>query len=125
VDLNLGVIEVSRSVVVVPGGVDEKTTKTDTSRRVALDPVGIALLEEYKDEVKSWAEAVEVTLLNDVFIFSPSVDCTTPFRPDNVTCTTCVTSRPPSSSGQGWTCVLLPVVSDTLIPRSRCGFIVT
>ena len=85
VDLKLGVIEVSRSVVVVPGGVEEKTTKTDTSRRVALDPVGITLLEEYKVEVNSWAKAVEVTLLSDAFIFSPSVDGTTPFRPDNVT----------------------------------------
>lgn len=85
VDLKLGVIEVSRSVVVVPGGVAEKTTKTDNSREVALDPVGIALLEEYKDEVIGWAKAVGVTLLKDAFIFSPFIDCTTPFRPDNVT----------------------------------------
>ena len=85
VDLKLGVIEVSRSVVVVPGGVAEKGTKTDTSREVALDPVGIALLEEYKDEVIGWAKAVGVTLLKDAFIFSPFIDCATPFRPDNVT----------------------------------------
>jgi integrase len=85
VDLKLGVIEVSRSVVVVPGGVAEKTTKTDNSREVALDPVGIALLEEYKDEVIGWAKAVGTTLLADAFIFSPFIDCTTPFRPDNVT----------------------------------------
>lgn len=85
VDLNLGVIEVSRSVVVVPGGVAEKSTKTDTSREVALDPVGIALLEEYKDEVIGWAKAVGVALPKDAFIFSPFIDGTTPFRPDNVT----------------------------------------
>ena len=55
VDLKLGVIEVSRTVVVVPGGVAKKTTKTDTFREVAIDPAGISLLEEYKGEVIGWA----------------------------------------------------------------------
>ncbi|MHB8190560.1 MAG: site-specific integrase [Ferrimicrobium sp.] len=85
VDLKLAVIEVSRSEVVVPGGVAEKTMMTDTSREVALDPVGITLLEEYKDEVIGWAKAVGTTLFKDAFIFSPFIDCATLFRPGNVT----------------------------------------
>ena len=36
------------SVVVVPGGLVEKSTKTDRARKVALDAVGIALLTEYR-----------------------------------------------------------------------------
>ena len=44
VNLDLGVLDVARSVVVARGGLAEKSTKTDRSRKVALDPVGIALL---------------------------------------------------------------------------------
>jgi integrase len=41
VNLDVGVLDVSRSLVVAPGGLAEKSTKTDRSRKVALDPVGI------------------------------------------------------------------------------------
>ncbi|HXZ82766.1 MAG TPA: site-specific integrase, partial [Acidimicrobiales bacterium] len=52
-DINLtrGVIEVVRSVVVVEGGLAEKSTKTDRSRKVALDPVGVALLTAHRAHV--------------------------------------------------------------------------
>ena len=44
VDLDRGQMEVSRSVVVVvPGGLAEKGTKTNRTRRVALDDVGLLL----------------------------------------------------------------------------------
>jgi integrase len=85
VDLELGVIEVSRSVVVVVGGLSEKTTKTDRSRKVALDPVGIALLTAHRAHVMQWITEAGGTLADDAFVFSPYVEATTPFRPDNVT----------------------------------------
>jgi integrase len=84
-DLTLGIVEVSRSVVVVPGGLAEKTTKTDRSRKLALDPVGIALLTEWQAQVVAWAEKAGAKLPKDAFVFSPFVEATTPFRPDNVT----------------------------------------
>ncbi len=84
-DLTLGIVEVSRSVVVVPGGLAEKSTKTDRARKVALDAVGIALLTEYRAKVDEWAEEAGAKLAKDAFVFSPFVEATTPFRPDNVT----------------------------------------
>jgi integrase len=84
-DLTLGIVEVSRSVVVVPGGLAEKSTKTDRARKVALDAVGVALLTEYRAEVDEWAREAGAKLAKDAFVFSPFVEATTPFRPDNVT----------------------------------------
>ena len=85
VDLTLGIIEVSRSVVVVVGGVAEKSTKTDRSRKVALDPVGIALLTAYRAHVDRWVAEAGEELPPDAFVFSPSVRGAVPYRPDNVT----------------------------------------
>ena len=81
-DVNL---DVARSVVVAPGGLAEKSTKTDRSRKVALDPVGIALLTAHRKRVKDWIAEAGGTLASDAFVFSPYVEAATPFRPDNVT----------------------------------------
>jgi integrase len=85
VDLNLGIVEVSRSVVVVVGGVAEKSTKTDRARKVALDPVGIALLTAHRAHVDQWVAEAGGELAPDAFVFSPSVRGAVPYRPDNVT----------------------------------------
>lgn len=85
VDLTVGVLDVSRSLVVVPGGLAEKSTKTDRSRKVALDPVGIALLTAHRAHVDQWIAEAGGELAPDAFVFSPFVEATTPFRPDNVT----------------------------------------
>ncbi|MHB8318221.1 MAG: tyrosine-type recombinase/integrase [Acidimicrobiales bacterium] len=85
IDFELGVVEVSRSVVVVPGGLAEKSTKTDRSRKVALDPVALAVLSQHRTRARSWAEQAGVVPADDAFVFSPFVEATTPFRPDNVT----------------------------------------
>jgi integrase len=85
VDLTRGVIEVARSVVVVEGGLAEKSTKTDRSRKVAIDPVGVALLTAHRAHVDNWITEVGGELDPDAFVFSPFVEARTPFRPDNVT----------------------------------------
>lgn len=85
VDLTRGVIEVARSVVVVEGGLAEKSTKTDRSRKVALDPVGVALLTAHRAHVDTWITEAGGELDPDAFVFSPFVEARTPFRPDNVT----------------------------------------
>ena len=85
VDLEVGVLDVSRSVVVVPGGLAEKSTKTDRSRKVALDVVGVALLTQHRQNVDSWIAKAGRECASDAFVFSPFVDAATPFRPDNVT----------------------------------------
>jgi integrase len=85
IDLERGAMEVSRSVIVVPGGLSEKSTKTDRSRSVALDEVGVALLVQYRARVDEWASEAGTEIADDAFVFSPHVDGGTPFRPDNVT----------------------------------------
>ncbi len=86
VDLELGTLAVSRSVVVVVGGVAEKSAKTDRSRKVALDVVGMALLRRHLTQVIAWlAQASGDELPPDAFVFSPLVESTVPFCPDNVT----------------------------------------
>jgi integrase len=85
VDLDNGVLSVSRSVVVDFGGVAEKSTKTDRGRRIALDAVGVALLGQHRAQVDDWARQAEVTVGPDSYVFSPYVNGCKPFRPDNVT----------------------------------------
>ena len=68
-----------------PGGLAEKSTKTDRARKVALDAVGVALLTEYRAQVDEWVTEAGGELGKDAFVFSPFVEATTPFRPDNVT----------------------------------------
>lgn len=85
VDLENGVIEVARSLVVVPGGLAEKSTKTGRARHVALDPVAVALLTEHRQMCEKNVKEAGGTLADDAFVFSPFVEATTPFRPDNVT----------------------------------------
>jgi len=85
VDLKTGQMEVSRSIVVVPGGLAEKSTKTDRGRIVALDEVGVALLTQYRDQVDGWARQADGVVPDDAFMFSPELDGSTPFRPDSVT----------------------------------------
>jgi integrase len=85
VDFERQELDVARSVVVVPGGITEKTTKTDRFRIVALDDVGVALLARHRVNVERWAHEAEATLALDAFVFSHAVDGSKPFRPDNVT----------------------------------------
>jgi integrase len=85
IDLDAGVIDVSRSLVIAPGQVVEKTTKTDRSRRIALDPVGVALLVHHQTRVSEWCKQAGGDLQHDAFVFSPFVDGRSPFWPDNIT----------------------------------------
>jgi len=85
VHFELRELNVARAVVVVPGGLDEKSTKTGRERHVALDDVAISLLEQHREQVRGWAREAEAEIADDAFVFSPAVDGSTPFRPDNVT----------------------------------------
>jgi integrase len=85
VDLMAGEVRVARSLVCTPGGLAEKGTKTDRARRIALDPVGVALLTGHRARVMDWVAQAGGELALDAFVFSPFIEATKPFRPDNVT----------------------------------------
>ena len=76
---------VARSIVVAPGGLAEKSTKTDRDRHVALDQVAVLVLRRHRTNVERCAEEARAKLDGDAFMFSPYVDGSRPFRPDNVT----------------------------------------
>lgn len=80
-----GQLEVTRSIVVVPGGVAEKSTKTDRERHVALDDVGMAVLQLHRTHVEDLASIVRCAVLPTSFVFSPEPDGSAPYRPDTVT----------------------------------------
>jgi len=84
-DLEAGTMEVARSVVVIPGGLAEKAPKTDRSRSVALDAVAVALLKHHQTRTLAKVTEARGQLAPDAFVFSPFTDCSTPYRPDNVT----------------------------------------
>lgn len=85
VDLDTGTVDVTRSLVVVPGGLAEKATKTDRGRSVALDSVGVAVLSQHRARATQWISKAGKKLPPSAFVFSPRVEGTTPYRPDNVT----------------------------------------
>jgi len=85
VDFELARIEVARSVVVVVGGVQDKSTKTNRSRYVALDPVGVSLLTGRLEETRAAARDASIELPTDAYVFSPELDGNEPFRPDYLT----------------------------------------
>jgi integrase len=80
VHLDTGVLDVSRSVVVVPGGLAEKSTKTDRGRHVALDEVAVSLLTRHRANV-DWARQAEGEVAENSFVFSPYVDGLCPSVP--------------------------------------------
>jgi integrase len=85
VDLETGIVNVARSVAVVPSGLAEKSTKTDRVRSVALDPVGVAVLLQHRARTTQWIHEAGKELAPGAFVFSPFVEAAIPFRPDNVT----------------------------------------
>jgi integrase len=80
-----GQLEVSRSIVVVPGGLAEKSTKTDRERHIALDDVGVAVLRQHRAQLDNLAAIIKFTIEPTSFVFSPEPDGSVPFRPDTVT----------------------------------------
>jgi integrase len=85
VNMDVGRLEVSRSVIVTAGGVAEKSTKTGRDRRVALDEVGVQLLCEHRARTAEWASKASAFLRAEAFVFSPELDGSRPFRPDGIT----------------------------------------
>jgi integrase len=85
VDLAAGTLRIARSMIDLPGRVEEKTTKTNQERTVALGEAGVQLLTLHRDQVLAWAHAGEVDVAEDAFIFSSGLDAATPIRPDSVT----------------------------------------
>lgn len=63
----------------------EKETKTHQDRRLTLDPETVEVLREHRARRLSTAEALELTVADDAFVFSLAPDGSAHLLPDSVT----------------------------------------
>lgn len=70
-DLVRGDVLIRRAVVAIPGGTQERATKTGESRRLALGPAAIGLLGAHHRRCAERAAACGLLLSPSAFVFSP------------------------------------------------------
>jgi len=85
VDTELATLTIERSIIEVPGGLAEKDTKTHASRRIALDPGTLGVIEDQRSEAQRLADLAEVELTDASFMFSPEPDGLIPWSPGHMT----------------------------------------
>lgn len=86
VDLNKGVLTISRSIAGDNNNhMVEKDTKTHSSRTISLDTDTRVALIDWHKTCKDKAKVCDATLVPKAFIFSGAVDGSTCFRPGRVT----------------------------------------
>lgn len=84
-DLERGVVEIQRGVVLGRDGIVEKDTKTHAVRRVALDPAAVQYLVAHRERSEDVATMCGIVLDGSGFVFSHEPDGSRPWRPDVVT----------------------------------------
>ena len=87
VDLDQRTITIERAVIIVDGGVQERSTKTHNRRTVALDAGTLERLREHLAAEQASATACGASLSAEAFVFSRRPGGTLPLRPDNCTST--------------------------------------
>jgi integrase len=85
VDLERGVVEIRRGVVLGRDGIVEKDTKTHAVRRVALDPAAVQYLAAHRERSERVAAMCGTVIDGSAFVFSHEPDGSRPWRPDVVT----------------------------------------
>lgn len=73
-DLEAAVLTVRRSIAQHGSTTEEKDTKTHQRRHVTLDPETVAVLSEQWQRCLARAQALDVTLDSEAFVFSPAPD---------------------------------------------------
>jgi integrase len=85
VDLRGKSVLIHRSVVAVPGGVEERGTKTCEQRRIAIGPKTVKLLREHEARCKDRAKKCNASLEPSAFVFSPDAAGRKPYNPHTIT----------------------------------------
>jgi integrase len=83
VDLDAGSVLIRRAVVAVPGGSQEKGTKTGEARRIAIGPRTAALLGDHYQRCLVRARECGVDLAG--YVFSPDPAGRRPYNPHTIT----------------------------------------
>ena len=84
VDTGRAVLWVPFSIAQTKTGLKRKSTKTEKGRRVALDPYTLSLLAEHRARREQLCAALGCELYDHSYLFSPSPDSSTPWRPHSV-----------------------------------------
>lgn len=84
VDVADGIVRIERGVVSGPHGLVEKSTKTHSARRVALDGRTVGIVRAHRYRMGERAVLFRVELTDESFVFSNAVDCSEPWYPDSV-----------------------------------------
>ena len=85
VDLDRSNLWVERSTAHSRTGLVEKDTKTDSQRRLSLDPHTVELLRTHRDSVAAQLAALGVALDGETYVFSTTPDYSQPRSPKAVT----------------------------------------
>jgi integrase len=83
VDLDRGTVSIERGIVLASGNLVEQGTKTHQSRRISLDAGTITSLGEHRQWAMDRAHIAGIALTTDGFVFSHSVDGSSPWHPDS------------------------------------------
>ncbi len=84
IDLQTGVLTLTRNRRQRGSRTWEKDTKTHQSRRIALDPDTVALLADYRERRNAEAATLGAALYPAAFLFSRDVEGVNPLLPDSV-----------------------------------------
>jgi integrase len=84
VDLDDGVAMFRESVVQIGKKLHEKDTKAHQQRRVSLDDATLAALRQHREAMEARARSCGRSMAKDAFVFSDSLDCSTPIPPDRL-----------------------------------------
>ena len=85
-DVSDGTIHVRRSLVYTPlTGTVEGPTKTRQLRKVALDAIGMAVIERQMSALREASETLRLSPVADPYLFFSEPDGATPFHPDSIT----------------------------------------
>jgi integrase len=85
IDLDPGTVLIARAMVHGSDGMVERSTKTHSARRIALDADTVAALSKYRARTAERAGECGVGLPEDARVFSFEPNGGTPWRPDVVT----------------------------------------
>jgi integrase len=85
VDFRRKTIVFHRSVVAVPGGVEERGTKTGEGRSLAIGPKAAKLLREHEARCKDRAKKCNATVEPSAYVFSPDAAGRKPYNPHPIT----------------------------------------
>lgn len=83
IDLDPGRLSIERGIVLVNGDLIEQGTKTHQSRRISLDAGTVSALRAHEARAIERAKAASSAVTTESFVFSHSVDGSSPWHPDS------------------------------------------